>query len=134
MKRLRDTKHKITVGVHAAEGAQTYPDGTTVADVASWNHFGTEHIPARPFVTGWFDANQGEIRKQMTAAGERILYGLLPMTAFQQLALWAEGRVKAFLAQGVPPPDATATAKRKGSSTPLINTGQLRASIRGVVE
>ena len=40
----------ITVGVHA--DAHDYPDGTSSADVAMWNEYGTDTIPARYWLRG----------------------------------------------------------------------------------
>lgn len=131
--RLKKANKKITVGIHAAEGSASYEDGATVADVASWNHFGTANIPARPFITGWVDAHQADIKKQLAAANEKIVGGMDPGFAFKQFAQWAAGQVQKGISAGVPPPDADSTVRRKGSATPLINSGQLRASIRGMV-
>lgn len=124
-------KIRLTVGVHAEEGAGTYPGGATVADVATWNEFGTERIPARPFLSGWVDGNQGLIAATLRKAGEKIVKGAEPLAALDAAAQFFAGRVQAGIAAGVPPPNAESTAKRKGSGTPLVNTGQLRSSIRG---
>lgn len=131
--RVLASKKAITVGVHAAEGGAAEPGGATVADVATWNHFGTSRIPARPFLTNWFDANVKEIAVKLKTAGTKIVKGTDPYDALQAVALWAEGGVKRYIAQGVPPPNAPSTVAQKGSSKPLIDTGQLRSSIRGRV-
>jgi hypothetical protein len=123
----------ITVGVHAAEGGAAEPGGATVADVATWNHFGTSRIPPRPFLTNWFDANIQEVSTRLKAAGAAIVKGDDPYKALQRVALWAEGGVKRYIAEGVPPDNADSTVAKKGSSKPLIDTGQLRSSIRGKV-
>jgi hypothetical protein len=134
LQRVKASKLQITVGVHAEEGAGTYEGGATVADVASYNEFGTERIPARPFLSGWFDANQSAIEKQLQKAGERITKGQDPEQALDLVAQWAAGQVQKGISAGVPPPNAASTVARKGSSKPLIGeTGQLRSSIRGRV-
>lgn len=133
LKRCEASKLSITVGIHAEEGAGTYEGGTTVADVATYNEFGTERIPARPFLSGWFDGNQAEIKAKLKSAGEKIKNGADPHAALDLVAQWAAGQVQKGISAGVPPPNAESTAARKGSATPLINTGQLRSSIRGKV-
>jgi len=133
LQRCKESKAAITVGVHAEEGAAQYEGGATVADVATYNEFGTERIPARPFLSGWFDANREQISAQLKKAGERIVKGVAVTLALDVVAQWAAGGVQKGIAQGVPPPNAPSTAKRKGSATALVNTGQLRSSIRGKV-
>jgi hypothetical protein len=53
--------------------------------------------------------------------------------AAERVALACEGSMKKRISRGVPPPNAAETIRRKGSSKPLINTGQLRNAIRGKV-
>lgn len=50
--------------------------------------------------------------------------------ALDRFGLWAVGEIQQRIADGIPPPNAQSTVDRKGSSTPLIETGQLRASIK----
>lgn len=132
--RCKASKLAITVGVHEAEGASAYEGGATVADVATWNEYGTERIPARPFLSGWFDANQADIQAKLKSAGEKIFKGADPRAALDLTAQYFAGQVQKRISAGVPPPNADSTIRQKGSSKPLIGrTGQLRASIRGHV-
>jgi hypothetical protein len=133
LKRCDASKSVITVGVHAEEGAGVYEGGATVAQVASYNEFGTDRIPARPFLSGWFDANKPQIEANLKKAGEKIVQGTEVRAALDIVAQWAAGGVQKGIAQGVPPPNAASTIRQKGSGTALINTGQLRSSIRGKV-
>ena len=48
---------QIKAGV--LEGAGTYKNGVSVAEVATYNHYGTEHIPARPFIAIATDESKG---------------------------------------------------------------------------
>ena len=41
------------------EGAGHYKNGVSVAEVATYNHYGTEHIPARPFIAIATDESKG---------------------------------------------------------------------------
>lgn len=133
LRRLAASKLAITVGVHEAEGGAAYEDGTTVADVATWNEYGTEHIPARPFISGWFDSNQDDVQAKLKLAGEKIFKGAEPAAALDATAQYFAGQVQKYISAGVPPQNAESTVRQKGSTTPLIRTGQLRSSIRGHV-
>lgn len=127
----------ITVGVHADDGAQGHSEGMSVADIASIHEFGAPAagIPMRSFIRGWWDESSDFIRdtlkRELTAAaqGKRTVD-----QALERAALIFEGAVKQRIARNIPPPLAPATIARKGSSVALIDTGQLRAAIRGRVK
>lgn len=126
---------RITVGIHAAQGNEAHTGivPVTVIDVALWNEFGTARIPARPFIRGWYDANLTKNRQFIGSVLARTL-GSLPLD--QGLEIIGQrfvGDVQRNMAAGVPPPNAPKTIARKGSSKPLIDTGQLRQSITYVV-
>ncbi len=131
----------ITVGVHADAGdAEHRPANdtgsagrpVTVADVATWNEFGTGKIPQRSFVRAWFDESQDFIRETLRSQMALVLAGKLDaQKAADRVALACEGAMKRRIARGIPPPNAPETIARKGSSKPLINHGQLRNAIRG---
>lgn len=133
LRRLGATQKTVVVGVLGQKGDEQHkdsPPGTTVAQVAQWNHFGTGTIPARPFLTIAMDRHKPEIQRIQ----RRLAQGLLEekLTLDQALGLLGEtavGFVKQTIADGVPPPNAESTAISKGSSTPLINFGQLRGSV-----
>ncbi len=136
LKRVRKFKRrgKVTVGVHEAEGA--LPEGeATVLDVATWNEFGTDTIPARSFIRAWFDQNRTVAYKKLAQQLKRAEKGEMTReTALERFALWAVGQIKKRIARGIEPPNAASTVKRKGSSKPLIDTGQLRSSIGYQIE
>ena len=69
---------------------------------------------------------QGILKKLL----QRVIAGeLTEDAALEQFGAWSKGEIQARIARGVPPPNAASTVKRKGSSTPLIDTGILRSSI-----
>lgn len=124
---------KITVGIHAEEGAASHADGggMSVAEIAEANEFGLG-VPARPFVSGWADqARPAAMAKIKKALEDSLKRKTSPAMALDALAQAFAGEVQEKISAGVPPPNSPATIARKGSSTPLIDTGQLRASIRG---
>jgi hypothetical protein len=140
----------LTVGIHEAEGQRTKivpaqgllagigknaPNGVTVIDVANWMEFGTSKIPARSFIRAWADETQREDRKQiksvMTAA---LAGGITEDQGLEILGLRFVGSIQERISKGIPPKLAQSTIDRKDSSVPLINTGQLRASVTFHVE
>lgn len=131
--RIKASKLKITVGVHAEEGSATYEGGATVAQVASYQEFGTDRIPARPFLSGWVDTNKQLIQSTIAKAGEKIVEGTDPRKALDAAAQFFAGQVQKGISAGIPPALKDSTIQRKKSSVPLIDTGQLRSSIRGHV-
>jgi hypothetical protein len=125
----------ITVGVHSDDAEHTHAggEGLTVGDIATFHEFGTQTVPQRSFIRAWFDEGQDEhqrvIREELDAAAK----GVPLQTALERIALRLEGSCKQRMAQGIPPPLSPVTVARKGSSTPLIDTGQLRGAIRARV-
>ncbi len=133
---LAKDRPSIATGILAADGAKAYDDGQTVLDVGIDNEFGTKdadgsvHVPARSFVRAWFDAYRSVAHKKLAGLLRKVLARELTADqALEQFGLWAQGSMQKHLASGIAPPNAESTIRRKGSSTPLIATGQLRASI-----
>lgn len=109
----------------------------TLGEIAQVNEFGSRdgRIPARPFMRNTWDALKPELRALQRRTLERIAAGTMGVE--QGLGLigeWFAGAVKKTITAGVPPPNAPRTIALKGSSKPLIDTGQLRQSITHVVE
>lgn len=127
----------ITVGVHSDDADHTHGsgEGLTVGDIATFHEMGTATVPQRSFIRGWFDTRQDFISKTLTSRIRAAAKGhLTSEQALEQIALAFEGDVKRRITENIPPPLAPATIKRKGSSVALIDTGQLRSSIRGRVK
>lgn len=124
-------KHSVAVGIFAKEGAQTYDDGLTVLQVAIWNEFGTDKIPERSFIRAYFDENQERLKKIFARLmSYYVIQGR--GTKEQVLELLGQqivGEIRKRISRGIPPPNAPSTIAKKGSSKPLIDTGQLRSSI-----
>lgn len=124
---------RVSVGVHEAEGDQPAGDDgeATVLDVAVFNEFGTEHIPPRSFIGAWEDENVDEHKSQLRKIGQAVVKGAIPSVevGLERFGLHAVGEVQQRIAAGIAPENAESTVERKGSSTPLINHGQLRSAI-----
>lgn len=99
----------------------------TNAELAAIHEFGAPraNIPERAHIRGTFDAKQAEWQ----ALTAKLLKGVLAdrFTPEQALGILGEKAVadmRAFVRAGVEPPLKPATIRRKGSSTPLIDTGR----------
>lgn len=113
-----------TVGVH--KDAPAEKDGTSTAMVAASNHFGTNKIPARPFL------DKGVERERATIAADvakTLAAGKRPEEAIERAALLAVRGVQKQIDETLSPPNSPRTIARKGSSHPLIDTGNMRQSI-----
>lgn len=104
------------------EGA-TYPDGTTVAEVAAKNEFGAVGVPMRPFfrtmvkskkaswstnVANVLAVNNYDIDKTWQLVGEKIT-----------------GQLRDSIRDWTTPPNSKETADRKGFNKPLEDTGHM---------
>ena len=129
----------ITVGILSGQGAEDTHEGEgellTTLQVAIFNEFGTVDIPARSFIRGWFDENVQQLHAdlftlmQSVVAGERTKEQVL-----QLMAVRCVGQIQQRIADGIDPPLKQATIDRKGSSTPLIDSGQLRAAVSSRID
>ena len=119
--------NEITVGVHSDAGARNLEVGT-------YNEFGTQDIPSRSFIVAWADEQEAELLNLIRRVEEQVLKsGGNPTVALKRLGAVFVGKVQKRMAGGVPPPNAASTVAQKGSSKPLIDTGQLRSSIASKV-
>ncbi len=131
---------RVVVGV-LADDAKREHDGesgkASLLEVAAIHEFGAPAagIPQRSFIRGTVDEKEAEIRELQAKQAQRILRGDVDApTALEQIGLKVTGMVQQRIARGIEPPLAAETVERKGSSKPLVDTGQLRSSITSKVE
>lgn len=130
--RLRASgKPALTVGVHEDDGAEPHgQDGTTVAEVAAANEFGLG-VPERSFIRSTLDENDAKYKELERRIGKAVVLGKLESVeqGLEQLGALVVGDVQRKISSGVPPENAPSTVAAKGSSTTLVDTGQMRASV-----
>lgn len=128
---------EIAVGILQAAGGQQHEGGGgSVLDVATTHELGLGNVPKRSFLVDYFEENQGRMVQQAKALMRSVVTGKRNQRDVLELLgqRWA-GEIQQRIAQGIPPglAESTKAAKRrrfgKNSDTPLIATGQLRASI-----
>lgn len=102
----------------------------SLLEVAAQHEFGAGRIPQRSFIRGTVEAKGAEIADLQVSLAGRVLKGKLdPDQALEQLGAKVVGMVQTRIAAGIAPALHPDTIEKKGSSTPLIDTGQLRSSI-----
>jgi len=103
------------------------PVEATLAEIASFHEFGLG-VPQRSFLRAWFDENEERLFATFVdRLGANGPTGWA--VALNQVALWVQADIQLRITKHIPPPLKKATVDRKKSSTPLIDTGQLRAAI-----
>ena len=123
----------VKVGAVGAGAAELEADsGLTLAELWHIHEYGTAdgHIPERAPLRKALVAG----RDELAVVYRKVAYGVLTgkLTARQALGLLglrAKTLVQETIIAGVDPPNATSTILRKGSSTPLIDHGQLYRSV-----
>lgn len=140
----------IAVGILAGEGAdqehrehhdqhgrRTAADRVlrTLLEIAIYQEFGTATIPARSFIRDWFDSEEPALRADLTVLMRQVIAGQITKEkALDLMAVRCVGKIQQRIADGLSPPNAASTIARKGSSTPLVDSGQLRAGVSSRVK
>lgn len=111
---------------------KTEADGTPVALIAATHEFGSPErgIPERSFLRSGMRENQEKYVRLNKVNLVRILRGQLTSEqALGQLGEMAKGDVQQKIRSGDFTPLKPSTVDRKGSSKPLIDTGQMVQSV-----
>lgn len=125
-------RNELRVGVF---GGATKPEGEGEKSIPL-PYLGAIHelglgVPQRSFLRAYVDGNRATINE----ATLRLIKsrGADPVV-LELLGQFIVGEIQKRMAVGIPPPNAPSTIARKGSSTPLIHHGQLRAAVSYVVK
>ncbi len=122
----------LSIGVLEADAAKEHDEaeGLTVGEVAAIHEFGLG-VPRRSFLAGWCDEKRDEIVAVIVKGGRALVKKQVPdmPTLLDQIGLWAVGSIQERISNRIAPELAPSTIAKKGSSVPLIDKGQLRASI-----
>jgi len=111
--------------------AGSHIDGDlTVASIGFIHEFGTEKIPERSFMRSTIQ----EKKKDIIALQKKLLKQIVLGAISQNKALGLIGEFTSdLMSQKIvsisDPPNKSQTIKRKGSSNPLVDTGQMKNSI-----
>jgi len=138
--RVAEMKRKFrdapTVLVGVPKSAGNYEDGVHTATVAAVQEFGSAdgRIPERSFLRSGIADSEHGIRKLYEKMMPDVISKDLNIDVIQSLVgEFVVGNIVQKISEGIEPANAPSTIKRKGSSTPLIDTGHLRQSITYVL-
>ncbi len=127
---IRTSDAHARVGVFGGSGAE---DGFTMVELAAVHEFGSKdgHTPERSFIRRTFQIKQDRLAKMIAKLTTALLANRVNwQTALKILGDFGATEVKNTIRDGqVEPPLAASTIAAKGSSKPLVDTGQLIGSI-----
>lgn len=142
MRKLDNSYTKVGFPAEADVGSPTKKgshkpasDISEIAEIAIKNEFGVSEggrwkIPPRPFFRNAIDTNRAAFNSFRNRQYENTLAGLIDVDqAIGNIGEWLAAKVKRSIVRLRTPPNAPATIARKGSSNPLIDTGQMRQSV-----
>jgi len=105
---------------------------TNIAERGAVHEFGTKSgkIPSRPFNRQAFSKNLKKTEKVVAIWYNKVIDGKSSTKkALQNIGEWFEGKLKEEITSGGFVALKSATSARKGSSKPLIDTGDMRRRI-----
>ena len=121
----------MEVAVGILEGSQN--EGESIAEYATYNEFGTDNIPSRPFMATSFDENVAEINSDFKRQADAMVQG--KRTANEALTVIGQkhaGRIQnTITGRNFLPRLAPSTiAAKKGSTKTLVDTGAMTNAVQ----
>lgn len=117
----------------ADDGSMPITQMSELVKVGAIQEFGApnRNIPERSFMRAGFDKSRKLLMDTSTKLYDKILNGTMTTEiAIKILGLFHIDQIKAFINLLKHPANAPSTIRQKGSSNPLVNTGQMRNSIQ----
>lgn len=126
---LRD--RALLVGVFEDAGKHKNSEkGLTVSQVAAANEFGTGNIPSRPAFRQAIDQNRRGLRRYVDGVTYNVATGRVPpRVALERMGVEVQTLIRRRITELNKPPNHPRTVAMKGSSNPLVDSGQLRRSV-----
>ena len=126
----RAQRREVAVGI--LQGSND-SEGASIAEYATYNEFGTEDVPSRPFMAMSFDENVAAINSDFSRQSKRLVTG--EVTAEQALTIIGQkhaGRVQnTITGRNILPALAPSTiAAKKGSTKTLVDTGAMANAVQ----
>ena len=137
-KNLQQFKDSVVkAGILAKDGSQNHSEGITVFQIGMIHEFGVpeKNIPRRSFIRVPIENNIKEITKLIENNHRLVSENVMSAKiALDRIGIKAQNTIKESFRNNDWKANSRATVKRKGSSRPLIDTGQLIGSISYIVE
>ncbi len=107
----------------------------SLLEVAVIHEFGAGAIPQRSFIRATMDERKADIEAELLKLAKGVVGGKIDARgALELLGAKVAGWCQTRIATGIAPALKAATTRRKKSSKPLVDTGQLRSAIAYRVE
>lgn len=127
---------KVKVGFPAGEA------DSDVIERATFNNFGTSRIPERPFMQNALRNGRAENRSAMIQGAKEIVRAAaagkepapVMRRVLRKLGVKVQEDIREEITSLQSPPNAPSTIAQKGSSNPLIDSGEMRASVAFKIE
>ncbi|MXN51909.1 hypothetical protein GR158_12325 [Shinella sp. AETb1-6] len=144
VRRRRVDLSKIQLSLRGPKKVKVgFPSGEADSDniqKAVWNEFGTRGgasgggwggpVPERPFLRNAMRDNKGKYRNGMRASAAKLLTGKTSISVvLAKLGIMAQGDVQESITSLQSPPNSPTTIELKGSSNPLIDSGEMRGAV-----
>lgn len=133
----RNAGLRLRVGVIGDGASKPHEgaEGLTVAEIAAKHELGLG-VPERSFIRAWVDQNRARLDEEMRRVLARVFKGDITWEqAAPLLGARYAGEIQQFIADNkVKPPSTDRTNQLKGSTTTLIDSGQLRSAVTYIVE
>lgn len=124
---------KVEAPTQTGSKERTVTDIIYLVQIGAWNEFGNSKIPERSFLRSTTDEQRVNLERLKEKVYTDILYGIrTPKEALSVVGEFLTGKVKRKIQTLKVPQNAPSTIKNKGSSNPLIDTGQMVQSIQHV--
>ena len=102
--------------------------------IAMSHEFGLGNVPERSFIRTAIDENITKISNMKETLFDRVVLGTMtPKQAMSALGSFAVRLIRKKITDLKSPPNTLATRRAKGSSNPLIDDGQMRATVQHIV-
>jgi hypothetical protein len=128
------SKPRVEVGVFSDRKHSGKRGGISMGELALVHEFGSlaANIPERSFLRRTFRRKEREIAAAAAKAARKVVSGKGTFNqALAEIGKFAAAEVKKTIKRGpyIPPPLKPETIRRKGSTRPLVDTGQLADAV-----
>ena len=122
-------KGTVDVGILASEGKHQDSE-STVAEIGYKHEFGLVGMPERSFIRSTINGQARDIKTVIRSQYKKVLDGsITTKEGLGILGSFTAGLIQEKFTDNDWAPNSEKTQAKKGSATPLIDTGQLRQSI-----
>lgn len=137
MRQLNGSSTKIGYQESEKHKSRDTDEMSDMVEIGSKHEFGSkeENIPQRSHIRTTTDEQRMRVNRKIQEGYSRILMNTsTPAAELEKVGEFMESKIKKKITDIRLPPNSPATILAKGSDNPLIDTGQMRASVRHVEE